>query len=369
MTISPFRIEIPQAALDELQTRLAMTRWPDELPGVEWTYGVPLGYVKDLVAYWRNGYDWRKWEAKLNAYPQFLTEIDGQNIHFLHVRSAEPDAMPLLLIHGWPMSVVEYLDMIDVLTNPRAHGGDPADAFHLVIPSNPGFGFSGHTHETGWNSGRIGKAFAELMSRLGYTHYGVHGNDAGSLITPQVSRAAPDHVVGFHVTQFFSFPSGDPAEFEGLTEEDMRRLQFGETFMKEKGAYNMLQSTQPQTLAYALADSPVGQLAWNCQLFGNDVSRDYILTNVMIYWLTNTAGSSARLYYEDAHVQEMPAPTTVPSGISVFANDFMSIRRFAERDHKNIIHWAEFDRGGHNSTQDAPDLLLGDIRTFFRGLR
>jgi pimeloyl-ACP methyl ester carboxylesterase len=370
MDIQPFTITIPQAALDDLQDRLARTRWPDELPGVAWSYGVPLTYVKELTEYWRTGYDWRAWEAKLNAYPSFTTTIDRQNIHFLHVRSPEPDALPLIVTHGWPMSVVEYLDLIQPLTNPRAHGGDPADAFHLVIPSIPGFAFSGPTHETGWDSRRIARAWAELMKRLGYTRYGAHGNDAGSTISPEVGRCDPDHVAGVHVTQIFSFPSGDPAEFVGLSEDDMARLQFLQYFNDNMSAYNKLQSTQPQTLVYALFDSPVGQLAWSGQLFGEVVSRDYILTNVMIYWLTGTAGSAARLYYEDAHAQNKATePPTTPLGVAVFANDFRSIRRFAERDHKNIVHWSEFDRGSHHATQDAPDLLVDDVRAFFRPLR
>ncbi|NOK59806.1 MAG: epoxide hydrolase [Chloroflexi bacterium AL-W] len=370
MTVQPFTINIPQDTLDDVQDRLARTRWPDELPDVMWNYGVPLTYVKELVEYWRTDYDWRAQEAKLNSYPQFTTTLDGQHIHFLHVRSPEPDAFPLIVTHGWPMSVVEYIDLIEPLTNPRAHGGDPADAFHLVIPSIPGFAFSGPTHETGWNSRRIAKAWAALMQRLGYIHYGAHGNDTGSVISPEVGRCAPDHVVGVHVTQVFSFPSGDPAEFADLSEDDMARLQFLQHFNDNFSAFNKLQSTQPQTLAYALLDSPTGQLAWSSQLFGESVSRDYILTNVMIYWLTGTAGSAARLYYEDAHAQnEETTPTTIPLGVAVFANDFRSIRRFAERDHKNIVHWSEFDRGSHHATQDAPELLVDDLRTFFRLFR
>jgi pimeloyl-ACP methyl ester carboxylesterase len=368
--IKPFSIHIPQEALDDLQERLARTRWANELPGVGGEYGVSLDYVRRLVNYWRKGYDWRAWEAKLNAYPQFTTTIDGQNIHFLHVRSAEPNAIPLILTHGWPMSVVEYLNVTGPLTDPRSHGADPADAFHLVIPSLPGFGFSGPTAERGWNRYRTAKAWAELMRRLGYTRYGAHGNDAGSFVSPEVGRIDPEHVIGVHVTQIFSFPSGDPAELTKLSPEDMGKVQFLQWFMENMGAYNKLQSTEPQTLAHALADSPVGQLAWSSQLFGDAVSDDYILTNVMIYWLTNTAASSARFYYEDAHAKDaLVGPTTVPLGLANFANDYQSIRPFAERDHKNIISWNVYDRGSHHATQDAPDLLAADIRSFFRGLR
>lgn len=370
MDVQPFTIAIPQADLADLQDRLTRTRWPDELPGAESDYGVSLEYVKRLAAYWRDGYDWRAWEAKLNAYPQFTTTIDGQNIHFLHVRSPEPDALPLILTHGWPMSVVEYLDVIGPLSDPRAHGGDPTDAFHLVIPSLPGFAFSGPTTERGWNRYRTARAWAELMHGLSYERYGAHGNDAGSNVSPEVGRADPEHVIGVHVTQIFSFPSGDPAEFEGMSEEDMGRVRYLQWFFENMGAYNKLQSSAPQNLAYALADSPVGQLAWSGQLFSDAVSDDYALTNVAIYWFTNTAASSARFYYEEAHVTNAPTePTTTPLGLASFANDFHSIRRFAERDHKNIVSWNEYDRGSHHATQDAPDLLVDDIRQFFRTLR
>jgi pimeloyl-ACP methyl ester carboxylesterase len=367
--IQPFRIDIPQSDLDHLQGRLAGTRWPDELPGVGWDYGVPEEYVKELAAYWRDGYDWRAWEAKLNTYPQFTTTIDGQNIHFLHVRSPEPDALPLILTHGWPGSIVEYLSVIDPLSNPRAHGGDPANAFHLVIPSLPGFGFSGPTRETGWNQYRTAKAWIELMRRLGYTRYGAVGNDMGSFISPEVGRFDPDHVIGVHVAQFYSFPSGDPAEFAALTPEERNELETLRWFRENKMAYNNLQSTQPQTLAYALLDSPVGQLAWSGQLFGDAVDRDFILTNVTLYWLTGTAGSAARMYYENMHADGPTGPTTTPIGLAAFANDFSGIRRFAERDHTNIVHWSVFDRGGHYAAHQEPELFIGDVQEFFGRFR
>jgi epoxide hydrolase len=370
MTVKSFTIAIPQANLDDLRERLARTRWPDELPGVGWNYGVPLDYVKQLVAYWQTGYDWRAWEAKLNAYPQFTTDIDGQNIHFLHVRSPEPNAFPLILTHGWPGSVVEYLDIIGPLTNPRAHGGDPADAFHLVIPSLPGFGFSGPTHETGWNRYRTAKAWATLMARLGCARYGAVGNDAGSFVNPELGRIDPEHVVGVHVTQIFSFPSGDPAELADLTAEEQRELETLQWFYQNKMSFNTLMSQQPQTLAFALLDSPVGLLAWNGQLLGEDLDDDFALTNVMLYWLTGTAGSAARFYYEDAHATDRPTePTTIPIGVAAFGGDFSGIRRFAHRDHKNIVSWNVYDRGGHFAAHKVPDLLVGDVRGFFRGVR
>ena len=380
--IRSFRIDIPQSDLDDLQDRLRRTRWANELPAETfraevqtgpvtpgWEYGVPLAYVKRLVEYWRDGYDWRGWEAKLNDYPQFTTTIDGQSIHFLHVRSPEPDALPLILTHGWPNSFVEYLELIGPLTDPGAHGGDAADAFHVVIPSIPGFTFSGPTREPGWNRYRTARAWVELMRRLGYDRYGTHGNDAGSYVSPEVAREAPDAVVGVHVNQLFSFPSGDPSEFEGLTGDELQHLRFLQTFVDEMSAYAQLQATKPQNLAHALADSPAGQLAWIGQLLGEAVSPDVVVTNAALYWFTNTGASSARFYYEDAHAEHPAGPTTAPTGLASFAFDFKPLRRLAERDHTNIISWNDYDRGSHWAAHDAPDLLVGDIRQFFRGLR
>ena len=369
LDVRPFQVDIPQTDLDDLAERLARVRWPDELPGADWSLGVPLDYVRELVEYWRTGFDWRPHEAKLNAYSQFTTTIDGQNVHFLHVKSPEPDALPLILTHGWPGSIVEYLDVIEPLTNPRAHGGDRSTAFHVVIPSIPGFGFSGPTSERGWNRYRIAKAWSTLMARLGYERYGAVGNDGGSLISPEVGRVDGGHVAGVHVTQIFSFPSGDPAEFEGLSEDEQAALQHLTWFWETMGAFNQLQAQQPQTLAHALADSPVGLLAWNGQLLAG-LDDDFVLTNVMIYWLTGTSGSSMRLYYEDARPGEQPSePTTVPIGLAQFGGDFQSIRRFAERDHRNIVSWNTYDRGGHYAAHLAPELLIGDVRQFFAGLR
>jgi epoxide hydrolase len=367
--IRPFRIEIQGADLDDLRDRLTRTRWPDELPDVGDSYGVPLDHIQELAEYWRTGYDWRTWEARLDAYPQFTTTIDGQNIHFLHVRSSEPGAFPLILTHGWPGSVVEYLDVIEPLSDPKEYGGAPAEAFDLVIPSLPGYGFSGPTQETGWNRYRTAAAWAALMDRLGYDRYGAVGNDAGSMINPELGRIDPQHVVGLHVTQIFSFPSGDPAEMADLTAEEQSQLGTLQWFYENKFSFNQLMSQQPQTLAYAVLDSPVGLLAWNDQLFGEDLDADFILTNVMLYWLTGTGGSAARFYYEDAHATHPTEPTTVPIGLAAFGGDFSGIRRFAERDHHNIVRWTTFDHGGHFAAHKVPDLLVGDIRDFFRSLR
>src|SRR5919202_732641 len=339
MSVHPFQVSIPQADLDDLQERLARTRWPDELPGAGWSYGVPLEYVKELAAYWRTGYDWRAREAMLNAHPQFTTTIDGQNIHFLHVHSAEPGALPLILTHGWPGSIVEFLDVIGPLTDPRADGGDPSDAFHAVIPSIPGFGFSGPTREVGWDTRRIARAWAEIMSRLGYERYGAQGGDTGAIVSPELGRIAADHVVGVHANGLTVFPSGDTAELGDLTDGERARLARLQQRSQDGLGYAMIQSTRPQTLAYSLADSPAGQLAWIVEKFKEwpdpapelpeaAVDRDQLLTNVTLYWLTGTAGSSANSYYETAHAGAWGASerSTVPTGVAVFPLD-VSIRR------------------------------------------
>jgi pimeloyl-ACP methyl ester carboxylesterase len=375
--IRSFCIEIPQESLDDLHARLDRVRWTSEIPGPDpEDYGVSLAEVHRLTQYWRGRYDWRAAEARLNAYPQFVTEIDGQDIHFLHVTSSEPGAIPLILTHGWPGSVVEFLNVIGPLTDPRAHGKDPATAFDLVIPSLPGFAFSAPLTSRGWSTRRTAAAWAELMRRLGYQRYGAAGNDAGSMISPEIGRLDPEHVIAVHVTQVFSFPSGDPAEFQGMSAGDsaaMARLQW---FMDHKISFNQLHSQQPQTLAHALADSPVGLLGWNVQLMtasamgDKRLDEDFILTNVTLHWLTNTGGSSIRFYYEDAHEPRQAGPTTLPLGVAGFAGDFSGVRRFAERDHKNLAQWnVHPEPGGHYAAHLEPEILADDIRGFYSRYR
>jgi pimeloyl-ACP methyl ester carboxylesterase len=375
--IRPFRVEIPQPSLDDLHDRLSRTRWAAEVPGPDpEDYGVSLAWVRELAEYWKDGFDWRACEARLNSCPQFVTEIDGQDIHYLHVTSPEPDAIPLILTHGWPGSVLEFVDLIGPLTDPRAHGADPSIAFDLVIPSLPGFAFSAPLKDRGWSTRRTAAAWVTLMRRLGYQRYGAAGNDAGSMISPEIGRLDPDHVIAVHVTQVFSFPSGDPSEFEGMPAEDGAALGKLQWFMDRKIAFNQLQSQQPQTLAHALADSPVGLLGWNTQLMTPDamgdkrLDPDFILANVALYWLTNTAGSSARFYYEDAHGPRPAEPTTVPLGVAGFAGDFSGVRRFAERDHRNLAQWTmHTEPGGHYAAHLEPGVLADDIRGFYRRYR
>jgi pimeloyl-ACP methyl ester carboxylesterase len=377
--ITPFRINVSQDQLDDLRHRLAHTRWPGELPGAGWEAGVPLDYLKDLADYWQTKYDWRAHEARLNEFPQFTTVIDGQTVHLLHVRSPEPDALPLILTHGWPGSVVEFMNIIGPLTDPARHGGDPADAFHIVAPSLPGFGFSSPLAGPGWDTNRVARAWAELMKRLGYQRYGAQGGDTGAIVSPELGRLDPDHVLGVHVNNLGTFPSGDPAELTGLTESDRARLALMGTWGSDMAGYAIVQSTRPQTISYALTDSPAGQLAWIVEKFKewtdpaadlpeDAVDRDLILTDVSVYWLTGTAGSAARIYYEGARAWGQTKPRSpVPTAVAVFPND-ITIRPLAERDH-NVVRWTEFDRGGHFAALEVPDLLIDDMREFFRRFR
>ncbi len=374
-----FRIDIAQDALDDLRYRLARTRWPAQIPDVGWTRGVPVDYLKGLVDYWLHDYDWRRWECRLNEFPQFRTEIDGQNIHFLHVRSIEPAAVPLIVTHGWPGSIVELMSVIGPLTDPLAYGGNPADAFHVVAPSVPGFGFSIPLSGPGWNHQRIARAWAELMSRLGYRRYGAQGGDIGSVVSPELGRVDPEHVIGVHINGGLAFPNGEPADFVDLSQIEQARLAAAERLREEGTGYADIQGTRPHTVGFALHDSPVGQLAWIIEKFKewtdpardlpeDAVSRDELLTNVTLYWLTGTGATSAQLYYETRTAARKPAESSgVPTGIAVFPTD-PAIRRITEREH-HVVRWSEFHRGGHFAAAEAPDLLVKDIRAFFRSLR
>ena len=382
----PFRIDIPQSALDDLQRRLGAARFPDEIPDQGWARGVPLDYLRELAEHWRTSFDWRAAEREINAHPQFLTEIDGAQVHFLHVRSPEPDATPVVVTHGWPGGVTEFLDVIGPLTDPRSHGGDPADACHLVIPSIPGYGFSGPTGATGWDVRRTARAWAVLMEQLGYDRYVAQGGDWGAAISLELARHAPEHVIGAHVNMFATFPPQDPAAFAGLDEADLAKLRFLGEFAQDGMGWNRIQSTRPQTLAYGLTDSPVGQLAWIAEKFKewtdsekrpeDAVSREHLLTIASIYWFTATAGSSAQLYYEtvrgdDAFVATWAGPweLEVPVGVAVFPFDAVRpIRRWAEALLPSLARWTEFDRGGHFAALEQPELFVGDVRAFVRSL-
>ena len=355
--IEPFRIAVPQADLDDLTDRLTRTRWPDEFPDAGWDYGFPLARLQELAERWRTGHDWRAHEAALNELPQFRTEIDGQNVHFVHIRSADPDALALILTHGWPGSFLEFLGMIEPLSR----------EFHLVIPSIPGFGFSGPTRERGWDIVRIARAWAELMHRLGYRRFGAHGGDFGAGISLALGSVAPERVVGVHVNYLVTRPQPDldlP-----LSETDEARLDKIRALMVNRPPYQALQATTPQTIGYALTDSPVGQLAWIAERFAHwtdprsPIDDDRILTDVSLYWLTATAASSARLAREAPRRTE---PCPVPVGVAVLPHDItQAVRPLAERLY-DIRHWSEFDRGGHFAAMEVPDLLAADVGEFFR---
>jgi epoxide hydrolase len=389
MTIQPFTIDIPQADLDDLRDRLTRSRWPEELPGVGWSRGVPLGYLKELADYWRTRYDWRKHEAKLNQFPQFTTEIDGQKIHFLHVRSPEPHALPLLMTHGWPSSFVEFLKVIGPLTDPRAHGGEVTDAFHLIIPSLPGYAFSTPVHAAGWgNLFRVAQAWAELMRRLGYQRYAVQGTDVGSGVAGLLAMVDAERVVGTHLTgTVAAMPLGPSVELDGLSQADRVRGERFNAFQAEGIGYLHIQATRPQTLAYSLNDTPIGQLAWIVEKFQewtdpaahlpeDAVDRDQLLTNASIYWFTGAGASSAHAIYEGMQAyREMVAWQSQgtgaqegtqwgpPRGVAVFAAD-TTIRPLFDPGNA-IEHWSEFERGGHFPAMEVPELLVEDIRAFF----
>ena len=388
--IRPFRIEIAEDKLADLHDRLARTRWPQEPAEEGWSRGVPRAYLQELAAYWAHGFDWRAQERSLNELPQFVTEIDGQPIHFLHVRSPEPDARPLILTHGWPSSPLEFLRVLGPLADPRAHGGDPADAFHLVAPSLPGYGFSTPLREAGWgNLFRVAQAWAELMERLGYERYAVHGTDVGSGVAGLLPMVAPGRVSGTHVTgTVASMPFGPPLELAGLAGSELDRAERFNSYREDGLGYLHMQSTRPQTLAYSLNDSPVGQLAWIVEKFRewtdpaaelpeDAVDRDQLLTSVSITWFTGAGAASAHATYEGMQAwrrmaaegggsgpnpQELP-----PRGVAVFAAD-TGIRSVMDPE-GTVEHWTEYDRGGHFAAMEVPELLTEDLRSFFRERR
>lgn len=367
--IRPFRVEIAQADLDDLQARLARTRLPQPAPVDDWEAGTPTSYLRDAVARWRDGFDWRAAEARMNEHPHFTTEIDGQTIHFVHVTSPHQNATPLLLAHTYPGSFVDYLDVIGPLVDPVAHGGRAEDAFDVVIPDAPGFGFSQPVTEAGWTTARVAAAYDTLMRRLGYESYGIHGSDNGAMVARELGLLDPDGFLGLHVLQLFSFPSGDPAEFEKLEPQDYAGLEHMQWF-QSVGGYNTMNASRPQTIAAGLSDSPVGLLAYSelFNSFGNGTSLvplDAILTEVSVAWFANAPAGMSRAYRENALAEAEPRVSTARTGVAVFADDFQTIKVFAERDNSHIVHWSRFERGGHYAALEVPEVLAGDIRAFF----
>jgi len=386
--VRPYKIQVEQAVLDDLSDRLAKTRWPDEIADAGWDYGVPLAYQRELIEYWRTKYDWRKHEAELNSFPGFLTKIDGVDLHFLHVRSKHESALPLVLVHGWPGSIWEFHKLVGPLVDPEAHGGRAEDAFHVVCPALPGFGFSGKPKERGWSSQRMAESIAKLMARLGYTRYGAQGGDWGAGVTRWLATADGAHCIGGHS----NFPPGsrpmdDPMRC--VSEAELARYDQRVRELNDHRAYGSIQGTRPQSLGYGLADSPAGLAAWVVDKFwawsdhGGDLetsfSKDELLTNVMLYWVTNSMPSSTRIYYESQHNQPRPASMTPfvtsgkpsPIGYALFPKEInVPPRAWVERQSGGtLIHWTEMPRGGHFAALEQPQLLADDVRLFFRKVK
>ena len=376
--VEPFEIDVPDSALLDLKERLARTRWPEAETVSDWSQGIPLAYVQELCAYWQESYDWRVVEARINAMPQFVTAIDGVDIHFLHVRSPEDNAKPLLLTHGWPGSIVEFLKVIGPLSAPAAHGGDAADAFHLVIPTIPGYGFSGKPTKTGWGVQRIAQAWAELMARLGYDSYFAQGGDWGAGITVAIGLQDTEHCAGIHTNMPTVGPDRDT--MDDLTEQEQDAIKAQQFYQDWDSGYSKQQSTRPQTLGYGLVDSPAGQAAWIVEKFyqwtdcqghpENVLSRDELLDNVMMYWINACGASSARLYWESFGRGGGGGDITVPSGVSMFPKEiFRASKRWVERRFKDLRYYNTLDRGGHFAAFEQPALFVGELRASFRTMR
>ena len=376
--VSPFRIAVPDAVLTDLKSRLRNTRWPEAELVDDWSQGAPLKWIKEVCGYWAEQYDWRSREAALNRFAQFTTDIDGLGIHFIHARSPHPQAIPLIITHGWPGSVVEFHKVIEPLVDPVAHGGNAADAFHVVCPSLPGFGFSAKPTTTGWGVGRIAQSWAVLMDRLGYARYGAQGGDWGSAVTTALGALDADHCAGIHIT----LAMATRPNVEGApTPEETRALEGIKYYADWDSGYSKQQSTRPQTLGYALTDSPSGQAAWILEKFWawtdcnghpeNILTRDELLDNVTLYWVTATAASSARLYWESFGPKRRPAVTVkVPTGVAVFPKEIVTpVRKWMEASFTNITHWSEMPKGGHFAAFEQPDLFVREVRDYFRKLR
>jgi epoxide hydrolase len=375
--VRPFRIEIPDADLEYLQHRLHRTRWPEPETVVDWSQGIPLTYIRGLCEYWASGYDWRRCEEALNRVPQFRTEVDGLDLHFLHVRSPEAGATPLVMTHGWPGSIIEFLKVIGPLTDPVAHGGDAADAFHLVLPSLPGYGFSAKPARPGWSTVRIGDAWDELMTRLGYARYGAQGGDWGAQVTTGLAMNHADHLIGIHLNMPIVLP--DPDTMSDLTERERAAMASLKQYTDWDSGYSKQQSTRPQTIGYALVDSPAGLCAWIVEKFwawtdcdgdpANALTRDEMLDNVMLYWLTAAGASSARLYWE-SFAKPLLGPVQAPIGCSIFPKEiFRGSRRWAEKQFPTLRYWNEPEKGGHFAAFEQPELFVDEVRAAFRAMR
>ncbi len=374
--VRPFRITVSDQALDDLHRRLAQTRWPDKELVEDWSQGVPLSWIQDMCQYWHTDYDWRARETRLNRFDQAITEIDDVDIHFVHQRSPHAEARPLVMTHGWPGSIVEFHKVIEPLTNPTEHGGDASDAFHVICPTLPGFGFSGKPETTGWGVERIADAWATLMARLGYDQYFAQGGDWGSAVTRSLGAQDADHCAAIHIT----LAMGTRPRTEGEpTPEERRALKGAEYYQTWDSGYSKQQATRPQTIGYGLADSPSGQAAWILEKFWawtdcdghpeNVLTRDEMLDNVMLYWATNSATSSARIYWE-SFGKARTVNLSVPVGVAVYPKEIVPpVRSWMAADYPKIVHWSEQAKGGHFAAFEQPELFVADVRTCFRQLR
>jgi pimeloyl-ACP methyl ester carboxylesterase len=375
--VRPFTVAIPDAEIEDLKQRLARTRWPAAETVADWSQGVRLDHAKSLIDYWAREYDWRRFESELNRFPQFMTTIDGLDIHFIHVRSKHPKAMPLILTHGWPGSIVEFLKVIGPLTDPVAFGGNVDDAFDVVIPSLPGFGFSQKPTGTGWTVSRIAAAWVELMKRLGYAKWAAQGGDWGAVVTSVLGVMQPEGLLGIHLNSQYAFPARIP---DTLSPEEQHAVDTLALYNGDMGGANHLQATKPATIGFALADSPAGQAAWiydkfqaktdNHGLAEDALDRDEILDAISLYWFTNTAASSARIYWENKAGSMAGPKLTLPVAVTVFPRDIPRLpRSWIEDTYTNLIHYGEADKGGHYAAFEQPEILVGEIRAGLRSLR
>jgi epoxide hydrolase len=375
--IEPFRIAAPDAALEDLRRRLRATRWPERETVDDWSQGIPLAYVQDVCGYWADKYDWRARETRLNRFAQWRTPIDGLGVHFVHVRSPHADALPLVITHGWPGSIVEFQKVIEPLVNPTAHGGEARDAFHVVCPSLPGYGFSDKPTRSGWTTQRIAKAWGQLMARLGYGRYVAQGGDWGAMVTTWIGVEDPAHCAAIHLNMPIAPP--DPATMNDLTDREKSALAGMQHYQEWDSGYSKQQSTRPQTVGYGLVDSPAGQAAWILEKFWawtdcnghpeNVLSRDELLDNVMLHWLPATGASSARLYWESFRTLSLD-PVRVPVGCSIFPKEiFRTSKRWAEKRFEKLIHFEEMPKGGHFAAFEQPELYVNEVRACFRKVR
>jgi microsomal epoxide hydrolase len=376
MAVREYRIDVPESVLDDLRDRLAKTRWAEPLPGEPWKRGASVAYIRELCEYWRTSYDWRKHESALNAYPQFMREIDGVDFHFWHVRGKGSSPMPLMLVHGWPGSIFEFHHLIGPLTDPAAHGGDAADAFDLIVPALPGYGFSGKPREPGWGPTRTARAFDALMGELGYARYGTQGGDWGSIITSLMAANHGEHVAGAHLNMLFMAPTPEQAQ----APEAKEILEAGAAFQRDETGYSLVHSTKPMSLGIAQSDSPAGIAAWIVEKFrtwsdcGGDIesvyTKDQLLTNIMFYWATNSIASAANMYYESRAERRGAWPEIkVPVGVAMFPKELARCPRTWTDGKLNVTQWTEMPQGGHFAALEQPKLLLDDMRSFFRPLR